>query len=131
MIFLLDTNVCVRYLTERNLNVVARLGAESGRVVLSSVVRAELLAGAYKSAKSAQNIQTLRSFFAAIPSLPFDDAAAEHYGRIRTQLERAGTPIGPNDLLIASIALSNDLTLVTHNTREFSRVAGLRLDDWE
>lgn len=120
-----------RYLTGRNTNVVARFGKEAGRMMLSSVVKAELLAGAHKSARASQNLLVFRSFFAALPSVDFDDSAAEHYGRLRAQLERAGTPIGPNDLLIASIALANDLTLVTHNTREFSRVPGLQLDDWE
>lgn len=62
-------------------------------------------------------------------SLPFDDQSAVIYGQIRAQLAVSGTPIGPNDLLIASIALANNLILVTHNTREFSRVEGLRLED--
>ncbi len=61
----------------------------------------------------------------------FAGAAAEAYGRLRAELARRGTPIGPNDLMIAAIALAQDLTLVTHNTAEFSRVPGLRLEDWE
>jgi tRNA(fMet)-specific endonuclease VapC len=65
------------------------------------------------------------------PSLPFDDEAAEHYGRIRAELTTEGTPIGGNDFLIAAIALANGLTLVTHNTREFARVTGLTIEDWE
>ena len=64
-------------------------------------------------------------------SAPFDDAAAEAYGEIRIGLERAGTPIGPNDLCIAAIAKSNGLTLVSHNSSAFGRVQGLQLDDWE
>lgn len=64
-------------------------------------------------------------------SFPFDDEAAEVYGRIRADLEKLGTPIGPNDLLIAAIGLANDATVVTHNTREFSRIADLKLEDWE
>lgn len=63
--------------------------------------------------------------------MPFDDAAAVVYAEIRAALAQAGKPIGPNDLQIAAIALANDLTLVTHNTREFSRVQGLKLADWE
>ncbi len=66
-----------------------------------------------------------------MPSLPFDDRAAEHFGEIRAALEKSGTPIGPLDLLIASIPRANNLTLVTHNTHEFGRVAGLELNDWE
>ena len=64
-------------------------------------------------------------------SLPFDDSASEKYGEIRSDVEKSGTPIGPNDLLIASIALANDIILVTHNTREFKRVKGIMINDWE
>jgi tRNA(fMet)-specific endonuclease VapC len=73
----------------------------------------------------------LRRFSEPFSSLPFDDDAAEVYGRIRTQLEKSGKPIGPNDLLIAAIAIAHDATLVTHNTGEFSRVEDLRYEDWE
>ena len=73
----------------------------------------------------------LQTFFNPYVSLPFDDAAAEAYGRIRADLAIRGALIGPNDLLIAAIAVASGLTLVTHNTGEFSRVAGLPLEDWE
>ncbi len=72
----------------------------------------------------------LSHFLAQFISLPFYDLAAEMYGRIRADLAAKGTPIGPNDLMIAAIALVNSCTVVTHNTREFSRVVGLRLEDW-
>lgn len=65
-----------------------------------------------------------------LPVVPFDSAAAGHYGVIRTELERAGTPIGSLDLLIGAHARSLDLTLVTNNVREFKRIAGLRIEDW-
>lgn len=129
--YLLDTNVCIRFLTGKSVPVATRYKSEVGNMTLCSVVKAELLSGAYKSARVTENLADLAEFFAVLPSLPFDDVAAEQYGRIRAQLERAGTPIGPNDFLIAAIALANDLTLVTHNTREFGRVSALRLDDWE
>lgn len=73
----------------------------------------------------------MNELFAGIESLDFDDKAALMYGKIRSDLASAGTPIGPNDLMIASIALVNDLILVTHNIREFSRVALLETEDWE
>jgi tRNA(fMet)-specific endonuclease VapC len=97
------------------------------------VVLGELISGAYHSGPAYRSnnltqIATLRQQFA---SLPFDDPAAEQYGRVREQLASAGMPIGPNDLLIASIALANGLTLVTHNTTEFSRVPGLAIEDWQ
>lgn len=73
----------------------------------------------------------IEAFFSEFISLRFDDEAAKLYGEIRADLTAKGTIIGNNDMMIAAIALRNDLTLVTHNTREFSRVTGLKLDDWE
>ncbi len=73
-------------------------------------------------------VEQLRQQFV---SVPFDDSAAEEYGRIRSQLADLGTPIGPNDLLIAAIALTHGLILVTHNTTEFSRLDGLVIEDWQ
>lgn len=70
-------------------------------------------------------------FFAPQQNLPFDDLCAEHYALVRTDLLAQGTPIGPNDLLIAAIARAHDAVLVTHNTGEFGRMIGLRLEDWE
>jgi tRNA(fMet)-specific endonuclease VapC len=97
---------------------------------LCSVVVAELYYGAYKSPQPAANLALLASFRPPFLSVPFDDRAAQVYGQIRTDLELKGMPIGPNDLIIAAIALANDLTLVTHNTSEFGRVSGLKLVDW-
>ena len=76
-------------------------------------------------------LQIQKTFVDQFVSLPFDDRCALIYGRLRADLANAGTPIGSNDLLIAAIALANDLILVTHNVREFSRVRGLKLEDWE
>lgn len=73
----------------------------------------------------------LRRFFGPLISLPFDDRCAEEAGLIRLDLERSGRPIAPNDLLIAAIARAHDLVLVTHNSREFGRIPGLQLEDWE
>jgi tRNA(fMet)-specific endonuclease VapC len=83
-----------------------------------------------KSARPEENVTRLQQFFEGFLSVPFDDAAAETYGTIRTQLERAGTPLGPNDLYIAAIALSNNLVLLTHNSGEFQQVEGLCIEDW-
>ena len=90
--------------------------------MICQIVKAELYYGAYKSARRDANLALLTKFFNQFESLPFDDAAAEAYGRLRAELARRGTPIGPNDLMIAAIALAYDLILVTHNTSEFSRV---------
>ena len=84
-----------------------------------------------KSTKPEQNLKRLSKFIDQITSFPFDDHAARIYGKIRSKLETVGTPIGPNDLIIAAIVLSNKLTLVTNNTKEFRRIEGIELGDWE
>ena len=132
MTHLLDTNCCVNHLRlGQASSVAAKLAsAVPGSVVLCSVVVAELLYGAHRSVQQAQNLSKVRGFCRNFQSLAFDDLAAEEYGWIRAQLAGGGTLIGPNDLLIASIAFANGLILVTNNTSEFSRVPGLKLGDW-
>ncbi len=130
--YLLDTNTCIRFLNPGKSTVPDRLAVISREeVAICQIVKAELYYGAYKSARRDANLALLARFFSQFESLPFNDAAAEAYGRLRAELDRRGTPIGPNDLMIAAIALAHDLTLVTHNTSEFGRVPGLRLEDWE
>lgn len=132
MRYLLDTNTCIRYLNGVSEHVKRRVEMLSPEdIVVCSIVKAELFYGAQKSRYPEQNLARQRKFLDRFFSLSFDDQTAETYGRIRSQLERAGTPIGPNDLLIAATALTYDVTLVTHNTREFVRVSGLRYEDWE
>lgn len=132
MIYLLDTNVCIHLLNERNPVVLKRFRKhESTDIMLCSVVKAELLYGARRSQRSEANLQLLKSFFAPLQSLAFDDECAEQYGQIHAELLNQGKPIGPNDTMIAAIARANDATLITHNSAEFSRVSGLRIEDWE
>jgi tRNA(fMet)-specific endonuclease VapC len=95
------------------------------------IVKAELYYGAYKSSRREENLALLRYFFGQFASLPFNDQASEIYGRIRAELTARGAPIGPNGLIVAAVAVAHDATLVTHNAREFSRVDGLRFEDWE
>jgi tRNA(fMet)-specific endonuclease VapC len=133
-VYLLDTNTCVHYLRKRNPHVIRRIRAKPRReVCLCSIVQGELFYGAYKSpaAFRAANFALLARFCPRFASLPFDNAAADVFGRLRAYLESLGTPIGPYDLQIASIALVHQLTLVTHNVAEFSRVPGLTVEDWE
>lgn len=130
--YLLDSNACIRLLNNSSVALVSRLQRQSpSTLFLCAIVKAELLYGAYHSAQVASNLRLLHRFFKPFVSLPFDDSCVEKYGRIRSDLARAGTPIGPYDLMIAATAVSHNLILVTHNTREFSRVVGLRLEDWE
>ena len=132
MKFLLDTNVCIRFLNGRNPSIRQRMGKhQQADILLCSVVKAELLLGVAKSENPEGRLKKLNPFLDRFASLPFDDSAAASYAEIRSDLERSGTPIGPNDLLIASIAVANQLILVTHNVREFARVDGLTIEDWE
>jgi tRNA(fMet)-specific endonuclease VapC len=85
----------------------------------------------FEKCAAKKNAERLAYFFRGFPCLPFNEAASEAYAGIRVQLEKAGKPVGPNDLLIAAIAFANHLVLVTHNTREFGRIEGLLLEDWE
>jgi tRNA(fMet)-specific endonuclease VapC len=129
--YLIDTSVCVAYLNDVDSALRENFrGRRPDEFKLCSVVKAELLYGARNSARLDENLQKLARFFEPFESLPFDDAAADHYGLIRVQLRRAGTPIGANDMLIAAIGLSRDLTIITRNETEFRRVAGLRVESW-
>jgi len=132
MIWLLDTNVCIHILNGTSQAVIERFSSQSPRTIrLCSVVKAELLYGARKSQRVAKNLANLERFFAPLMSIGFDDSCAAEYGLLRADLTRAGTPIGANDLMIAAIARHHDLTVATHNVGEFSRVVGLRVEDWE
>lgn len=133
MKYLLDTNACVQCLrTKGNPLVPARLATHPpGDIALCSVVVAELRYGAERSADPPKEHARIDAFVSQFVSLPFDDAAARIFGTVRHTLTAAGQKIGPYDTLIAAIALAHNLTLVTHNTAEFSRVAGLTLEDWE
>ena len=116
MIYLLDTNICIYYLNGKS----ERLRQHF----------AELLVGAVRHVNPIKRLTTIQPFIHRFDSLPFDDSAANAYALLRSHLEKQGQPIGPLDMLIAAIALANNATLVTHNTREFSRVQNLMLEDW-
>lgn len=132
MTYSLDSNVCIIYLNGKSPQVRQRLNSTPvAEIFLCSVVKGELFYGARRSNNPVKSLQIQQQFLSQFVSLPFDDAAAVIYGEIRAALAQAGTPIGSNDLQIAAIALAKNLTLVTHNTREFSRVQGLKLEDRE
>jgi len=131
MTYLLDTNACINFLNPGHDALTEKVCRFGNEICLCSVVKAELYFGAYHSGKREKNLSVLESFFAEFCSLPFEDSAAETYGRLRTDLQKKGCPIGPYDLQIASVALLQNLTLVTHNVAEFNRVSGLQIEDWE
>jgi tRNA(fMet)-specific endonuclease VapC len=127
--YLLDTNTVITLL-KRHKAVLAKLRKNTpSDVVLSAIVAHELYFGAYKSHDTSKNFALVENLEFEV--LPFDRDDAAQSGQVRAALAAAGTPIGPYDLLIAGQALARGLILVTRNTREFGRVAGLRIENWE
>jgi len=127
---MLDTNLCIRVLRDRPKGLRGRFNAEAVGLCISAITLSELLHGAAKSARPTQNRDEVERFTARLEVLTFDPAAAAHAGEIRATLERQGFPIGGYDLLIAGHARSRGLIVVTGNLREFTRVEGLRAEDW-
>ena len=127
-----DTNAWIALINARIPNVRARFEAQSpSSIFLCDVVKFELYYGAFRSARRESNLAVLEHLFATFASMPFDGAAARTCGEVRATLAAAGNPIGPYDLQIAATALVHGLTVVTHNTAEFRRVAALKIEDWE
>ena len=132
MKYLLDTNTCIRYLNGRAPQIRQKMASvDDSDIAISTITQGEMYAGSEKSQKPLQSRARQDAFFVRFVKLPFDELAANEYGRIRAALELSGTPIGPFDMQIAAIALAQGLTVITHNTREFARIAALPLDDWE
>ena len=129
--YLLDTNICIYIAKQRPPSVTQRFAKLAiGSVGMSLITWGELRYGAEKSQQRVQALDTLERLQALIPVIELGGAVGECYGTIRAQLERAGTPIGNNDLWIAAHALALKVTLVSNNTREFERVPKLKLDNW-
>jgi len=128
--YLLDTNLCIRVLRDRPAGLRDRFNAEASGLCISTIVLTELLHGAAKSARPIENREEVERFVARLTLLPFDEEAAAHAGDIRATLERAGKMIGGYDVLIAGHARSKGLIVVTGNLGEFTRVDGLRCEDW-
>lgn len=131
MKYMLDTNIIIYVIKHRPEAVFRRFRSlDPSDFCISSITMAEIEYGISKSSRPEQNRIAFDMFIAGIDIMPFDDAAAEEYGPIRASLEKRGTPIGPNDLLIAAHAKALGLILVTNNTREFARVEGLSAENW-
>jgi tRNA(fMet)-specific endonuclease VapC len=128
--YMLDTNIVIYVLKRRPLEMLEIFNRHAGQVCLSAITHAELLHGAEKSVKPEHNIRMVEDFISRVEVLEYGSKAASHYGEIRANLERNGTPIGVNDLHIAGHARCEGLTLVTNNLREFERVEALRLENW-
>lgn len=129
--YLLDTNICIYIAKRRPLEVLRRFESLNvGDVVMSVITYGELYYGAEKSRQAEESRDRLNRLTELIPASPLPDNVARVYGAIRAALDRAGTPIGANDLWIAAHALAQDLILVSNNTREFSRIDGLSVENW-
>jgi tRNA(fMet)-specific endonuclease VapC len=132
-VILLDTNICIAVMNGRPESVLERLDravARHGRATVSTISIFELRHGVAKSARAISNAQNLDVFLTALNILSFEDEDARIAGKIRAELERAGRPIGPYDYLIAAQAIRHELTLISANEKEFSRVTALRLENW-
>jgi tRNA(fMet)-specific endonuclease VapC len=127
---MLDTNLCIRVLRDRPQGLRERFNAEADTLCISTVTLAELLYGAEKSQRPVETRHAVEHFAERLEVLPFDQAAAAHYADIRTELECGGQVIGAYDMMIAGHARSRGLMVITGNLREFSRVDGLRCEDW-
>lgn len=132
MKYLLDTDTCIRYINGRSPKIRAKLPTiPLADVGVSIITKAELFYGSAKSQTPERSREKQLEFLQTVQTVLFDESGAVVYGDIRAHLDALGTPIGGNDLLIATTALADNLILVTHNTPEFGRVPGLKLEDWE
>ena len=131
MKYLIDTNICIYIMNKRPIDVIQKFKAvKMGEIGISTITVSELQYGVSKSRQRNRNEIRLNEFMAPLEILPYDEAAAETYGEIRFNLEKAGKPIGPLDLLIAAHAMSRSLTLVTNNDKEFKRIKNLKVTNW-
>lgn len=131
MRYMLDTNICIYVMKNHPETVVRRFKEHAiGDICISTVTYHELMYGVEKSNNPQRNRTALAMFLSPIEILEYDELAAEDSGRIRAELKKRGTPIGPLDTMIAGHARSKGYTLVTNNTREFERVEGLELENW-
>ena len=128
---ILDTNICIYIIKNKPLQVKKRFEEfKPGELALSSITVSELFYGAYKSLYTKKNLIALEHFLLPFDIVDFDYNASIEYGKIRAFLEKNGTVIGNMDMQIAAIAKSLDITLVTNNLKEFSRIEGLKLENW-
>jgi tRNA(fMet)-specific endonuclease VapC len=128
--YMLDTNTCIHVIKNYPERLRQRFNRHGEQLCISSITLAELRFGAEKSARRVENLQEIEIFAARVEVLSFGSAAAAHYGEIRAELERAGKPVGVHDMLIGAHARSEGLIIVTRNLKEFSRISGLRAEDW-
>src|SRR5262249_26506208 len=130
LVYMLDTNICIYVMKTYPAHLREKFNGFADQLCLSTITLGELHYGAEKSARRAQNLSALEQFAARLEILPFGERAAAHYGQLRAELEKAGTPCGSHDIQIGGHARSEGLILVTNNLREFVRMPGLRTENW-
>ncbi|MCP4351150.1 MAG: type II toxin-antitoxin system VapC family toxin [Desulfobacterales bacterium] len=131
MNYLIDTNICIYIMNQRPASVIDKFKTMApGDIGISSITVSELQYGVAKSNRKSENARRLSEFLLPFDILPYDSKAASVYGRIRSQLEDAGQTIGPLDMLIGAHALSQNLIIVTNDTKEFSRIDRLTVENW-
>lgn len=128
--YMLDTNICIYVMKTYPTSVREKFNQLAEQLCISSITLGELHYGAEKSARRAENLVAIEHFAARLEVLPFGDKAAAHYGQLRAELERAGTPCGSHDVQIGAHARSEGLIVVTNNMREFARMPGIRAENW-
>lgn len=128
--YMLDTNICIYTIKNKPEVVRQTFVAHDGQMCVSSITQMELIYGAEKSAAPSKNLNNVEAFLARLEIKDFDSAAASHTGQIRAELAQDGKPIGPYDQMIAGQARSLGLIVITNNVGEFSRVSGIRVDNW-
>ena len=128
--YMLDTNICIYVIKNRPARLRERFNNIADQLCISIVTFAELIYGAEKSARPHENLAVVEQFCSRLDVLPFAERAASHYGQLRAELERAGTPCGPHDMQIGGHARSEGLMVVTNNMREFGRMPGIRAESW-
>lgn len=131
MIYLLDTDICIYTIKKTFSALPERIQSHDPEEIgITSMVKAELYFGAFKSQAVEKSVSALDFFLSPFQIIPFGDPEAMAYARLRASLEKKVRPIGPNDFIIAAIALARNAVIVTHNTREFNRIDGLQVEDW-
>ena len=131
MMFLIDTNICIYIMNDHPLEVIQKFrDIGVGNICISSITVSELQYGVCKSKQIKKNSKRLYEFLSPFEIISYDESAANCYGKIRSQLEKQGNIIGPLDMLIAAHALSENLTLITNNQKEFKRVKSLVVENW-
>ena len=128
--YMLDSDICIYLMADKYPSLNQRVAEAGSSLAISTVVLAELSFGVGNSVRREHNRRELAMLVERLQVLDFNASAAHHYGELRTHLQRMGTPVGPNDMLIGAHARSLDLTIVTNNRREFDRMPGLKIENW-